>query len=373
MKIGKFVSVICAAVISAAALPAFNVSAGTNDGWKKAYASFLKQEIKKSAEDDPDDILAEKGFSVQDLDSDGIPELMVSGGGWHMAQCSVYRYLGGKKLKKIGDLGEFGVVSYYPESGTLRSGYSGMGYTFFEIIKLKNGKFETLVSFSDDSAAVEADPTYEINGKAVSESTYYKKRIEYDSEITYSLGKTFSLDESSIKCALGGYGNYKTAYKNYLKTKIPTQEWQSERFFIKKDITGDSVPELFVYDDYGDFNVFSYSGGRMQLFTGCYSGFGNARAEYDSAAKMLCFSGSSEYGCSYYFYNIENGKASLAWAFSEYSDYSGDTPQNIYYINGAKVSKEMWESSLNEFKGKYTLKKLGKICKLTEAGISKAF
>ena len=369
MKMKKIVSFICAAVISASALPAVGVSAKTNDSWKKAYSSFLKQEMKKSSGEDSDDFIFERGFSVQDLNSDGIPELMVSDGEWHMAQCSIYTYLGGNKLKKLGDFGEYGVAAFSPENGMLVSGYMGMGYSFTGFYKLENNKFETIITFDDDAGAVETDPTFKIDGNKVSQMYYEKRLNEYLDSTYITVGNTFSLTETDIKCALGGYSSYKTAYKKFLSAKIPEEESQEVRYFYKKDLTGDGVPELIFSSPYGECKIFTYADGRMQLLSYNYIGYDNNSVGYDSSAKILCFKGSSDYGISYGFYSVQDGKISRLCELTKYNVNNGEPS---YLLNSRTVTASAYSSELKKYQG-YTFKKIGKKYTVSASDISKAF
>ena len=91
MKFKKIISVISAAVIaaSAASVSAVPVSAADNtDGWKTSYSKFMKNKFKGM---DFSSVSPEAfGFSVIDLDGNGVPELIESGHQMHPATCIIY-------------------------------------------------------------------------------------------------------------------------------------------------------------------------------------------------------------------------------------------------------------------------------------------
>ena len=143
--------------------------------WRDLYASVLRTYIDPEY---PDSGFAK--FNLYDLDGDGIPELIVSGGDFHAAGAEIYTLYRGA-VYCHGGFGSWGDFGYEPETGYIYSGYSGMGCHYASIHQIVNGQMIEIASFADTMANFEhpEDRCFEVNGEKVSEDEYNRAWEEY--------------------------------------------------------------------------------------------------------------------------------------------------------------------------------------------------
>lgn len=173
--------------------------------WKEAYHYVLTECIGEDAEF--------PGFGLIYLNDDDIPELVISMGTYHFANCQLYTFSDGKAVY-LGNYGSWGEFVYYEREGILCEGTTQMGLTNSYIYKMKGAKMEKVYECSDDAGWVGEDSaTYRVNGEEVDKATYEESRIQYQgkeenmksTEATYKplqhvvdevfLGKKISGDE----------------------------------------------------------------------------------------------------------------------------------------------------------------------------------
>ena len=165
-----------------------------NDGWKNAYKNTLSELHDGS----------DMWYNIYDMDNDGVPELFVAMGNYCMAGVYIYTYNNNDVVKlSDGAYGSYGTVEILKDSGELVSSYSSQGYTFCNIHKKVGNKLESVVGYWNDAAAVETNPTYQINEKNVSVNEYVnsynsyfknKKIVALGSYYGYSLNDTSLID-----------------------------------------------------------------------------------------------------------------------------------------------------------------------------------
>ena len=281
MKFKKIISVISAAVmaVSALSVSAVPVSAANDtDSWKTVYSKYLKNKIKKM---DPSIIPEDYKFSVNDLDDNGTPELILSEGPYHYVSCDIYTCKDGK-LKKLGSTGSNGVFDYDPVNNVIESSYTGMGVVSSTLFKMKNGKMSRMIYFLSYNSV--NGESFLVSDKEVSKATYEKYTKKYAMASRITLGRDYSLTETDIKCATGGYKNYKSAYKAFIADRTETAAayatWSDT--YTVKDITGDKIPELFY--NISPCKVYTFKDGRMQ-----YLGAGDAYGDIDSLKSCLAY------------------------------------------------------------------------------------
>ena len=255
----RFISAICAAFLSASVLSVTAYAAGEKT-WQSAYSAFLKEEAKT---DKSGTAFSEfvKGFSIYDLDNNGIPELIYSSNGDKFSDTRIYTYNNGKMLrltvfgidKNDTDFwSNYGYIGFSPETGEIVNYSTGTGvsYSYFKLINNKLVfQFET--SYGGRTVDV---PQGTWKGEDISDNEYFERLWKRYPKGMMRLGRDFSLSDAEIRCAVYGYGNYKKTYKAYLsQLKKRTDNLNSESndytldysFYIK-DLTGDSVPELII-------------------------------------------------------------------------------------------------------------------------------
>ena len=145
-----------------------------DDGWKQAYQNTITEYTKNS------EFSNEVKWDIKDLDSDGVPELLISEGDFHAAGVRFYGYSNGKAVPVTDEkgeavnLGSFGSVSVCTEDNLVYSGYMGQGYQFSWIYKYENQKLTELISLEDNEVLENEKTYYKMNGKEVSEAEYKK-------------------------------------------------------------------------------------------------------------------------------------------------------------------------------------------------------
>lgn len=340
MKFKKIISLISAAVmaVSALSVSAVPVSAADDtDSWKTVYSRYLK----KLAKDKDSSNIA---FSINDLDDNGTPELILSEGTYHGAGCTIYTYKSENgKLKKLGSVGSYGTFDYDPENKIIESSWVGMGLVSSAQFRIKNEKMTQIIKF--EFWNMQGEEEYALNGKNVSKKTYDKYADKYAVECRVPLGRAFSLTETDIKCALGSHKNYKAAYKAFIADRLSADspEYRSGSYTIK-DITNDNIPELFFNLGYR-YNIFTFKNGRMNFL-----GSANAAASetksgigYCDSEDMLMFSYNT-YGQEYTFCKIANGYV-VTKDYMYISSYDGR-----YMLNNNEVKKAEYNKKLKKYK-----------------------
>ncbi|MBQ5417871.1 MAG: hypothetical protein IIU25_02520, partial [Oscillospiraceae bacterium] len=243
-KISRFLSVMCAAAISASLLAVTPSAAGS---WKTSYAELLTKELKSSDKKSE----GGKAFSVYDLNSDGTPELIISPGlsdYTYGVKCRVYTYSNGKAVS-AGEIGSTGTLDFYPSSGIL-SGYLPEGeLREYKFTKLSGSSLKTVKTYSETYNSSNYSLDYKIDGKKVSSDKYYEKLSDLCGNDLVTLGRSYKLNKDSISYAIKGVSDYKKAYSKFLTGGYENRIFgvsDDVSYFYTYDIIGDKTPELFV-------------------------------------------------------------------------------------------------------------------------------
>ena len=162
-----------------AALPA-----SAAEAWRTEYQKLLNANKTTTSDD-----MTTKMYSLADIVGDGIPELMISDGMYHMANAKIYTYYQGKVVL-LGELGEGGSVIFDATTNELYDGYTSMGYFVEEHYRYRCGELEHTKSFADSEGA-ESSPYYKIDGKNVSASQYKAARKEVESHNWKGYGRDY--------------------------------------------------------------------------------------------------------------------------------------------------------------------------------------
>lgn len=223
---------------------------GTKD-WKSAYSAYLTNTVmktKNAAGNTP------VGFSVWDLDGNGVPELIVSDGNYAAAVTHIYGYEGGKVI----EIGTFGTVGYFlfdPVNLRLRSvDFHDNGCMSDVRYKLKDNRL--IKTYYTDEVVENGKEKYIVNGKEVPSNEYALRNYKSKDVFWLGLGSTFDLDSDVVKAVFGSYNSYKTAYSRLTKAVKDAEEP------VMRDINGDGTPELFYRTD-KRYYIFTYRGGTL--------------------------------------------------------------------------------------------------------------
>ena len=172
------------------------------DDWKSAYKKTLNDY--KSDKNIIDDTHGTgPKWDLQDFDNDGIPELLISVGPFHLASVIYYYYENGEAKpitddngKSIG--GSYGLMSFCPQKNLLRLADVSMGYFYSSIYKFENKKFVKIFSSHDDSGAVgETKASYYVNDEKVTKEEYDAANSLYSSIDWISAGRKYDFDDFS--------------------------------------------------------------------------------------------------------------------------------------------------------------------------------
>ncbi|MDE6519517.1 MAG: hypothetical protein K2K91_03525 [Ruminococcus sp.] len=162
-----------------------NLSFKFND-WQKAYKQVLLDFMNS------DEYSEHSNFSLYDISTDGIPELIISPDTAHFSACSVYTY--DNELIYLGKMGTYGNIGYCEDSNIIELFNQGQGIETYIFCQLENNEILYLDSFYNDELRSE-QATYKHNDTELTKEEYNKKLEKYiDSKFIW-LGLDYSFDE----------------------------------------------------------------------------------------------------------------------------------------------------------------------------------
>lgn len=141
-------------------------------------------------------------FNIYDLDGNGTPELLLSEGTYHMAQCALYT-VDNDTLVYLGEYGEYGEFRYDFENNYIHSSYFGMG-SYLSVYSFNGNNVTHVISFYDNSNYLVTDLVYEINDESVSEEFYYAELERYTWQWDFTVRK-YELSEDTLEDILRAY------------------------------------------------------------------------------------------------------------------------------------------------------------------------
>lgn len=145
----------------------------TETSWKEAYA-----EIMRNYRDERSSLATR--FTIKDMDGDGVPELFLTDGDYHMCQCTIYTWAKNEKgvyeAVNLGDYGSSGVVQVAPGESFLLAGYMGQGFSISTYYRLTNGRLEKMENFTQNIAGNPDVAPYTINDEEVSEEEFNSRK-----------------------------------------------------------------------------------------------------------------------------------------------------------------------------------------------------
>ena len=181
-----------------AATTAEAAAATAENGWKAAYQETLRA-FQNSGE-----IAADAKWDLQDLDQDGIPELLISEGPYHAGGVRFFYYENGSAspvLKADGKPavhGSYGAILFCREEHLIGIQDVHMGYSYAFISKYENHRFTTLHTFNEDSGAVgDENATYTVDNETVTAAAYQQSFQVFTTKNWKEAGAAYSLDDFS--------------------------------------------------------------------------------------------------------------------------------------------------------------------------------
>ena len=163
-------------------------SADDEEAWVQYYQQMLDQFCASSS--DPENVR----FDLMDLDNDGIPELFLSEGEYHLAHVLMYSYYNGLGRQIEGIYGSYGEVLYDEDTGLLIDTDMTQGYYYRADYHYYHGELTNVFYCSDNEGAVENEfeRQYMLNGEAVSADVYYAEMDRRTLDDAISLGREYS-------------------------------------------------------------------------------------------------------------------------------------------------------------------------------------
>lgn len=171
-------------------------NSNTNINWKELYYNTLVNDLPEYLSNNM------AHFDIADLNSDSIPELLVSTGRAHVDSVRIYSVYDGK-VCLIGELGAYGTIRYNSNKNCIMIGDMHMGYESFGVYTIKDGELISITGGWSDAGAKSNPPyTYQIDGKDVTEDAYAGVCREYgfygdDPNVVY-YGISYEFTQKSI-------------------------------------------------------------------------------------------------------------------------------------------------------------------------------
>lgn len=132
-----------------------NTEALSND-WATAYREYLNDYLTENE----NGYLPYERFSLQYIDNDDVPELLLSTGFSHPSVVDILSFVDGE-VKVVKELGEWGTICIQEKTGTVVELFQGMGYSSVVVSELKNGELtkvwkgtEEAVNSPDDYSSI---------------------------------------------------------------------------------------------------------------------------------------------------------------------------------------------------------------------------
>lgn len=272
MKLTKLSSVFLALALTAAASGCSEKKPGSNPDnsdiinvsprnisfeWQSLYEQKLN-EFKSTDKfsETADNGTEESRFDLCDLNSDGTPELIISANNAHTTTCEVFTVSGGEVIS-IGEIGEYGSFTYYPDFKLIKSEYSGDGFVLGKFISFNGKEFVESMTYSDNSgeASKGAEIKHEIDGKELSLPEYDEAMAVYKDAKTLSLGRKYTFGEATVEYAMNCSESWgavltpkeKEIFREQLMKNLNTAtETGKDAGFELCDLNNDEIPELIV-------------------------------------------------------------------------------------------------------------------------------
>lgn len=204
----------------------------------------------------------ESRFDLYDINADGTPELLISADDSHTTLCEIFTVSDGAVIS-VGELGEYGAFTFYPDFNLINDEYSGDGFVVGKFISFNGKTLSDSFSYSDNSSSASKGAVlkYEIDGEELSRPEYDEAMAVYKNARTISIGRKYSFGMGTIDYALHCSESWgavltpteKELFRGQLTQNLATAvETGKNSAFEFCDLNNDEIPELIVSEGTGD-------------------------------------------------------------------------------------------------------------------------
>ena len=184
-------SVSQSTAVSAAQQSAANSQSAKLEALLQAYTEVLRSFMRSSDYISSDYDYECSKYDLADLNSDGIPELIISK--FDYGCCDLYTYANGQALHLLENAGEGGQICYLPNQQTVLDIYSQYGYAEMNVYSFTQNEFRRLKTMEGaypDNAGDEP-PYFKIDGVYVQEQDFEAEFNRYSFNAKY-VGRQYS-------------------------------------------------------------------------------------------------------------------------------------------------------------------------------------
>ena len=238
--------------------------------WQKAYKQALFDFMDSDEYFSGSDIIEHSAFSIYDLNTDGIPELIISEDTSHAAACRIYTYDNG--LIYINRMGAYGDIGYYEDNGMIVHYNLGQGIEHEIFNRLENNQINIIAKFYNDLGyRGKEQAVFKFNDTEITEDEYNTKLAEYRGTEYVSLGRDYSFDE--IDTALTEYSRIISVSRasELLWNGLEKYDNRHISYYNRQKFDDRTYYVFRSYEDYDDRRVTTgwYA---VDIFTGdCYN------------------------------------------------------------------------------------------------------
>ena len=172
--------------------------------WQEPYKAKL-DEFRNSADYQESNGVAGSMFDIRDLNSDGIPELIISPSADtdDDVRCTIYTY-SGESVAEIGEIGSKGFFTFYPDTNIITNEFQGSGFVMGEFKRITGTEFQTEMTYYNNMDSVESGAVlrYEIDKKEVYLAEYNEKICAYTEQPSVIAGRRFTFGDSAVDHAI---------------------------------------------------------------------------------------------------------------------------------------------------------------------------
>ena len=167
----------------------------TSDDYTEAIAAYagVLNDINTSEMDfETDEMHIEAAY----IDSDDVPELLVSYGNYHMCGVHVYRYDPAEgRATHLGEFGSFGVMGYYDKSSLIECYYGNMGCYTYYLSEMNGNEVKLKDSWLIDGSGIVTEEIRYYHGYFIPDM-YNGSREDFENNQTNELFLNFEVDDS---------------------------------------------------------------------------------------------------------------------------------------------------------------------------------
>ncbi|MBR5364450.1 MAG: hypothetical protein IK134_14145 [Oscillospiraceae bacterium] len=181
-----------------AAATAETVPAEKKAVWKTLYQETLMNYKER------DDISFDAKWDLQDIDQDGIPELLISQGPYHASGVEIYYYENNSVSPVLFDdgtqlyIGSYGETLICPEEHLFGFEDIQMGYHTVSMNRYEQHRLKEILHMVEDSGMVgDENVTYTVDGATVTEAVFTEKLKLFNGKKWKAVGAKYSLDDFS--------------------------------------------------------------------------------------------------------------------------------------------------------------------------------